>query len=752
MATTHYVTPYVGTELHTVIMNADEGDTVMLMPGVHILKIPHVEYGITLDKTIFIEGRINSIGVLPVVEVYNPQAPKSVFYVNNSNVAVYFRRIIFRYWGQRAVVNPDTLRYFMHANQAASVQFSQVAIIGPSFIKYSNNKPSGIYAGWIGTSGVLIRNCTFANLNVAINVYTNAGQYLINDCIFQKIHDYVLDVNAHKVATMNYCNFDSCPSPRHTCSPGASVLENNCTTKDTRMWASKSISEGLYNVNSVEWEEGGDYTFLSIGTNRVVFGYYTDGFKPVECPAGDHRAGFQGPTIYQVKKSDISIDASKYKHVYVGVVTAFRDTERGGQRPALRWKRGGNWYYDEWDWNDGYIFDSDIADLGHNGVLHHVPLITLHKDLTNINDWQGTITQLTYMPFAEVVRCMSTRWTAVGWIIVSQYHLTAEDLYEKLIQTGVGYLLPTDSELINTGSPGVYDDWMSPHLEAYIGKLGPTHDVGAYGGIVQTPYIAGRPYFEDLYPEDDYTITSLPYVSIHLKQSSLTYTQIDWSSIQVEAFGSVYSQANPSDSNAVLTLTGTVVDVLITLTLIDDIPDDPFTITFRGSDANPEEAPPYTATYYLWEGKGTIEYPFKITPATGIMAYEDPKPVLKRWAHCYDQVQVKWDFGGDTSEIIRGLSKGARKLLSLTDNSLIQTSNLGGHSADLLLEKFGKERKELEQTLPFAPFIDPYDILQLFYPSKHYLIDRNRKWVVSELKLSPKTGKIQFKGLESYES
>lgn len=752
MATTHYVTPYVGTELHAVIEGADEGDTVMLMPGVHILNVPANEYGLTLDKTIFIEGRINSAGVLPVVEVYNAAVPKAVFYTLNASVAIFFRRIIFRYWGQRAVTNPSALRYLIHASQAASIQLSQVAIIGPSFTSYNGNKPAGIFAGNTGTSGVFIRNCTFANLNRAIHVGTNAGQYLIEDCIFQNIHEYILTVNAYKVATMNYCNFDACPSPRHLLGYDANVIENNCTTKDTRMWGSKSISEGLYNVNQVEWDDGGNNLLAFGGTNRAVFGYYTDGVKPLECPSGDQVAGYQGPNIFIAKKDPISIDASEYKHVYVGAVSTFKDTERGGQRPALKWQRGGNWYQDEWDWNDGYIFDTELCNLGRNGVLYQTPLITLHKDLTDISDWQGTITQLLYLPYAEVVRCMNVRWTAIGWIIVSQYHLTAEDLYEKLIQTGVGYLLPTDSELINTGSPGVYDDWMSPHLEAYIGKLGPGHDIGAYGGIVQTPYIAGRPYFEDLYPEDDYTITSLPYVSIHLKQSSLTYTQIDWSSIQVEAFGSIYTQADPSDSKAILTLTGTVTDTLITLTLIDDIPDDPFTITFRGSDANPEEAPPYTTTYYLWEGKGTIEHPFKITPATGIMAYENPKPILKRWAHCYDQVQVKWDFGGDTSEIIRGLSKGARKLLSLTDNSLIQTSNLGGHSADLLLEKFGKERKELEQTLPFAPFIDPYDILRLFYPSKHYLIDRNRKWVVSELKLSPKTGKIQFKGLESYES
>ena len=753
MANTHYIYPYTGDDLPTVIGNAAGGDTIILMPGNHMLEIPSNEWGVPFNKSLTIEGRIGNNGVLPIVEVYNPQVPKAVFFTNDGDVAVLFKRIIFRHWGQRSVVNTATWRYLVHANTAFSVHLDQVAIIGPTYTSCYGNKPAGILAGNIGANGVSIRNCTFANLNVALRVVNNSGQCAIDDCIFQNIHEYVLSMYNNQDAVMRYCNFDVCPTPRHQLGVAASVTENDCTEEETRMYGSKSIIEGLYNINRLDWEKGSAKVYLLLGVNRAVFGYYQ--YSCGVC--GGNPCYYQGPDIFLTKTIDVSIDANVYKHVYVGAVTCFREGEGGVQRPALKWKHLGNWYSEPWDWNDGYVFDDTIQDMNQFGPMHGTPLIVLHKDMTNNSDWIGTLTQLTYAPFNENNPCANgLRWTALGFIIVSKYEfqtiLSGDDLYERLIQIGFGYLLPTDSQLVNAGNPTVYDEWMSPHYLNYIGQLGPLHDIGAYGGVTQTPYIDDRPFFETLSPTDDYTATSLPSVSIHLKQSPITFIPVDWSSIQVEAFGNIYTQASPTDSNATLTLTGDLTDVLITLTLTDNMPGDPFVVIFRGADSTGEGADPYAAAYYLWEGKGTIAHPFEITPDTGIMAYEKPQLVLKRWAHCYDQIRVTWGFEDDTNEIVRGLSSGSRKLLSLADNPLIQTPNLGGHSADLLLEKFGKERKEISQTLPFSPFIDPYDILRLLYPSKHYLIDRSRKWVVSELRLSPKTGKVQLKGLESHES
>ena len=741
---THYVYPYTGDDLGAVIISANDGDTIIVMPGTHIISVPDTTTGIPCNKSLLIEGRVDAQGSLPVVEIGHVYRAHQIIEVDNASALLHIKRIVFRYWGVNAQPVGKTYRPLIYYKNALGVQLEQVAIIGPGRNDYSGNWPIGINCDVVGSQGILIRNCTFAQLNIVIRIQSNSGQHIVNDCAFQTINEYISYLLTNQKLTFSYCNFEDCPTPRHYEDSGASATESNTTTHETRMWASEGITQRLYGISTEGWSVGSGVVYAAYGMNRLAFGYYT--WSSGE--GGSH----QGPYVFMLKDVDVAINPFKYKHVYVGAVTVIPNSMLGVNRPFLKWKQGGNWYSSTWDYDDGYTRRDDFLD-GRDVPLYKTPLHILHKDLSKDSNWINTITQLSYGPFHEFNATFPyIAWTALGFILVTTHELAWDDLYEKLIQMGFGYLESGDSKLINIGSPDRYDDRLSPYSEFYMGKLGPMHDIGAYGGLTTKPYIQGRPYFEDLLPTTDQTLSNLTSVSIHLKYNPITYIDVDWASIQVEALGFVYTQANPTDVNATLTLTGTIRDVLITLTLVDSIPSDPFIVVFRGTDASGTEADPVIATYYVWEGRGTIDKPFTIDPTMGIAAYAEPGPVPKRWEHCYDKVTVSWAFENESGETIRGVARGEQRTLALDSNPFIQIQNLSGHAADMLLCKFGRERKALTQVLPFAPFLDPFDIVQLLYPTRFYPLNRDRKWVLAELRLSSKTGKLSIKGLESHES
>ena len=260
--------------------------------------------------------------------------------------------------------------------------------------------------------------------------------------------------------------------------------------------------------------------------------------------------------------------------------------------------------------------------------------------------------------------------------------------------------------------------------------------------------VPGDAYFESLSPAGGMITSPLSVISVRIKSDS---TVLDADTISVNTYNNIYTNVNSVTEEGTLVLTQiTVSDILITLTLNIPPIGDRFDVIFNGSDITGYAATECHATYYLWGGQGTIDAPFDLQDSS-VIAFAEPGPTPTRWEHVYDAVKVDWQFRDASGSVLRGLARGAKKTLSISSNPLIQSANLAGHSSDALLGKFGVERKVLEQELPFAPFIELFDVVRLLYPTTYYRFNRTRKWVTSDLKLSPKTGRIIFKGVESYE-
>lgn len=278
----------------------------------------------------------------------------------------------------------------------------------------------------------------------------------------------------------------------------------------------------------------------------------------------------------------------------------------------------------------------------------------------------------------------------------------------------------------------------------YVKQL-PQSAIGDLSDLTIEP--VNPPYFDEIVPNDAFTIAELLGIVIHLKSSDPLTSTINWSTITAEINGVFFSTTYLTDGNISFALSGSITDTIITIAFTTPIITDLFIVTFRGQDSYGISALPYRATFLIWGG--TMANPLLLHG--GLAAYTEPQPMPNRWEHCYDSIKVSWKFLDEEGEVLRGVTRGARKEFSLESNPLVQTPNLAAHAADILLTTFGRERRELSQALPFAPFIDPYDVVQLLYPSKRYALSRIRKWITTELHLSLKSGKLTFKGLESHE-